>query len=411
MKTIHKLLSSAALAVSFAGSAYATDLEVTHWWTSAGESAAVRQFADAFNATGNTWIDSAIGGGGGTAIPAIISRIVGGNPMGATVMVHGRGVEELIEAGLMRDLTDLANAEGWSDIVRPDTLLASCTHEGHIYCVPTNIHSQQWMWLSRHAFEAAGVPVPTNWNEFVAAAPALEAAGIAPIAFGPDGFQSYLTFNTMIASVGGPDLYRQIYGDKDMEVIRGPQVTEIFQALADFRRLAANLRVGGWNEATNAVITGTAAGQIMGDWAQAEFASAGQVAGVDYDCLPGLGLHDIVNTGGNAFYFPVLSDPEASAAQLELASVMLSSTAQVAFNLAKGSLPVRGDVDMDTTNLCMRRGLDILAHGDVIPAVEQYLTPDTIASLRDLAARFFADDSMSPEAAQAEYADILASAD
>ena len=39
-----------------------TDLEVTHWWTSGGEAAAVAEFAKAFDATGNKWVDGAIAG-------------------------------------------------------------------------------------------------------------------------------------------------------------------------------------------------------------------------------------------------------------------------------------------------------------------------------------------------------------
>ncbi len=34
--------------------------EVIHWWTSGGESAAVKVFADQFSAAGGTWIDTAI---------------------------------------------------------------------------------------------------------------------------------------------------------------------------------------------------------------------------------------------------------------------------------------------------------------------------------------------------------------
>ena len=43
------------------------DLEVTHWWTSGGEAAAVAEFAKAFNATGNKWVDGAIAGSGDVA--------------------------------------------------------------------------------------------------------------------------------------------------------------------------------------------------------------------------------------------------------------------------------------------------------------------------------------------------------
>ena len=69
----------------------------------------------------------------------------------------------------------------------------------------------------------------------------------------------------------------------------------------------------------------------MGDWAQGEFQVAGQVAGKDYSCLPGLGVNKLISTGGDAFYFPKLNDPEKEKAQLELASLMLSKEVQVNF--------------------------------------------------------------------------------
>ena len=66
-----------------------------------------------------------------------------------------------------------------------------------------------------------------------------------------------------------------------------------------------------WNEATNLVITDAAGAQIMGDWAQGEFQVAGEVAGTDYTCLPGLGDNEIISADGDAFYFPLLDDEEA----------------------------------------------------------------------------------------------------
>ena len=47
-----------------------------------------------------------------TARPIMISRITGGDPMAATQFNHGRQAEELVEAGLMRDLTDVADGRG-----------------------------------------------------------------------------------------------------------------------------------------------------------------------------------------------------------------------------------------------------------------------------------------------------------
>ena len=142
----------------------------------------------------------------------------------------------------------------------------------------------------------------------------------------------------------------------------------------DARKMAKNTNVQDWNQATNMVITGKAGGQIMGDWAQGEFQVAGKTAGKDYTCLPGLGLNEVIATGGDAFYFPVLKDADKSKAQEVLAETLLDPKTQVAFNLKKGSLPVRGDVDLNAANDCMKKGLAILAKGNVIPAPDQLMS-------------------------------------
>jgi glucose/mannose transport system substrate-binding protein len=405
---------AAALAVTVVlplGVANATDLEVTHWWTSGGEAAAVAELAKAFDATGNKWIDGAIAGSGGTARPIMVSRITGGDPMAATQFNHGRQAEELVESGLMRDLTDVATRENWKEIIKPASLLDSCTIDGKIYCAPVNIHSWQWLWLSNAAFKTAGVAVPNNWDEFVAAAPALEKAGIVPLAVGGQPWQAAGAFDVLMVAIAGKDVFEKVFGGKDAEAAAGPEMTKVFKAADDARRMSKGTNVQDWNQATNLVITGKAGGQIMGDWAQGEFALAGQVAGTDYTCLPGLGVNEIISTGGDAFYFPTLKDEEKSKAQEVLASTLLAPTTQVAFNLKKGSLPVRGDVDLAAANDCMKKGLDILAKGNVIQGTDQLLSADSQKQKEDLFSEFFANAAMTPEDAQKRFVDIIASAD
>ncbi|PJI44136.1 MAG: ABC transporter substrate-binding protein [Rhizobium sp.] len=401
----------AASAVLPFSAATAADLEVTHWWTSGGEAAAVAELAKAFDATGNKWVDGAIAGSGGTARPIMVSRITGGDPMGATQFNHGRQAEELAQSGLMRDLTAVAEKEKWKDFIRPLSLLDSCTIDGKIYCAPVNIHSWQWLWLSNAAFEKAGVPIPKNWDEFVAAAPALEKAGIQPLAVGGQPWQANGAFGVLMIAIGGKDTYLKVFQDKDAEVAAGPEIAKVFKAADDARRMSKGSNVQDWNQATNLVITGKAGGQIMGDWAQGEFQLAGQVAGKDYTCLPGLGVNEIITTGGDAFYFPVLKDEEKSKAQEVLASTLVNPATQVAFNLKKGSLPIRGDVDLAAANDCMKKGLDILAKGNVLISTDQMLSADSQKQMEDLFSEFFATPSMTPEDAQKRFTDIIASAD
>lgn len=394
-----------------AAHASATDLEVTHWWTSGGEAAAVKELAKAFDATGNHWVDGAIAGSGGTARPIMISRITGGDPMGATQFNHGRQAQELVEAGLMRDLSDVAEKGKWKEIIKPASLLDSCTIDGKIYCAPVNIHSWQWLWLSNDAFKKAGVAVPKDWNEFVAAGPALQKAGIQPLALGGQPWQSAGAFDTLIISLGGKDLYMKIFKDKDADAAAGPEMAKIFKAADDARKMAQGTNVQDWNQATNMVVTGKAGGQIMGDWAQGEFQLAGKKAGTDYTCLPGLGVNQYLTANGDAFYFPKLKDEAKTKAQGVLAEVIVDPKVQVAFNLKKGSLPIRGDVDLSSANDCMQKGLAILAKDQVLPSPDQLLSPDTQKQKEDLFSQFFANPSMTPEAAQKRFAEIIASAD
>ena len=405
---------AAAALVASAGVASAEKIEVTHWWTSGGEAAAVSVFAEAVNNAGHEWVDGAIAGGD-NARPVILSRIAGGDPMGATQLNTGRDAEDLVQAGLMIDLTELAEAEGWADFIRPSKLLDSCTYEGRIYCVPVNIHSFQWMWLNRGAYESAGVAVPSNWDEFVAAAPALRDAGITPLAVGGEPWQISGMSGVFQVALGGLDLYRAINVDKSPEAAASADMTKVFEAIADARGMVDDGYVGrAWNDATAMVITGKAGAQIMGDWAQGEFGVAGQTAGDEYDCLPGLGVYPVLDTGGDAFYFPKPNkNVEAmTAAQLEMASLLVSKQVQVDFNLAKGSLPIRGDIDMAAANGCMQKGLAILSNPDnVLPSSEQAFTGDTQGQFEDLWVSFFNDPSISVEDAQARYVEIVANAD
>ena len=406
-----KLAAALCASVALPSVASATELEVTHWWTSGGEAAAVAEFAKAFDATGNKWVDGAIAGSGSVARPIIISRIMGGNPMGATQLNPGTDADELIAAGLMLDLTDLATKEDWANILRPATQMASCTKDGRVYCVPVNLHSAQWMWTNRKVFEDNGMTPPTNLNELIALAPALQDKGIQPLSLA-QGWPVGLMVNDVMVAIAGVDNFVKVYKDRDMTVARGPEFGKVFEALAAVRQYApADKMVPQWNEAVGLVIEGKAAANIMGDWAGGEFVVAGLVAGKDYDCLPGLGVTPVLDTGGDVFYFPKNSDPAVTEAQLVLASTMVTKEVQVAFNLKKGSLPMRADVDLSAANDCMKKGLEILDHSTaVFPGAVQMIDRDSIYQADDLFTEFMANPEMTAADAQAKFADIIEAA-
>ncbi len=235
MKTfVARLLGAGALAALVSGPAMATDLEVIHWWTSKGESAAVAEFAKAFDndGAGDHWVDSAIALGE-TARSTIMQRILGGDPPGAAQFNPGRQYEELIKNDQLLVLDDVAEAGNWAKVIRPQRIQAACLVDGHWYCVPVNIHSWPWGWYSYEAFSKAGLPNPKNFDEFVADAPKLQEAGIIPLAIGGDGngWQIKGAFDQILLASLGIAQRDQMYRDKDLDIAGGPEMLKALDQL------------------------------------------------------------------------------------------------------------------------------------------------------------------------------------
>ncbi len=410
---VRNFLGATAVLALSSGSALAVDCEVTHWWTSGGEAAAVAEFQKAFDALGeDKWVDGAIGGSGDTARPIIISRIMGGNPPCATQFNPGKDADDLVDAGLMTDLTELAEKEGWKDFVYPATQLdPTCVRDGKVWCVPVNIHSAYWMWVNKNVYEDAGLEPPQTWDDVVATAPQLREKGIIPLSLA-QGWPVSTLSDAIEVSVLGIENFIKIYQDRDMELVKSDQSRKVWEALDQARQLVDPAEmVPQWNDAVSLVITGKAGTNVMGDWAQGEFAVAEQVAGEDYECLAGLGLNDIASTGGDVFYFPKSDDPAVTEAQLKLASSMISAPVQVAFNLKKGSMPIRQDVDLNAANACMKKGLEIIADaGNIVPNNTQMIQRETVYAIRDLRNEFFTDKSMTVDDAHEQFVSIMESA-
>jgi glucose/mannose transport system substrate-binding protein len=339
----------------------------------------------------------------------MISRITGGDPMGATQFNHGRQAEELIEAGLL-DLTDLA--EGRLEGNRQSAVAARQLHPGRAHLLCAGQHSLLAVALAL----AQGIRGCRRTGADQLGRVRRCSAGARegrqdPARARQPALAVDLLFGAVLMSCNRRSGH--VEADQPAKDADGTRAGngESLPGMADAREMAKNSTVQDWNQATNMVITGEAGGQIMGDWAQGEFQVADQKAGEDYSCLPGLGVHKYISTGGDAFYFPKNDDPEVTAAQKELASLMLSKEVQVAFNLKKGSLPVRGDVDLAAANDCMKQGLEILHDGNMLPSGDQVFSADTQTQFNDLMVEFMKDPNISAEDAQERYADIVANAD
>ncbi|MFS2028205.1 ABC transporter substrate-binding protein [Massilia sp. CT11-137] len=381
--------------------------EVIHWWTSGGESAAVKQVEQAYRDAGGTWVDTAIAGGDQSRA-VTINRIIGGNPPTAAQFNTSKQFLDIIEEDLLNPVDDLARRDRW-DQVLPAPIVDVIKVRGHWYAVPMNIHMQTWIWYSRAAFAKAGIArEPATMDELFAALDKLKAAGVIPLAHGGQAWQDILLFSMVLSNMGGRDLYLKVIRDRDQAAIRSAEFRKVLVA---YKRLQAYVDPASpgrnWNDATALVIGGKAGMQIMGDWAKGEFIAAGQAPGRQFGCLPGLGADSPYLIQGDVFVFPKTDDAGALRAQKLLASVVDKPDVQLAFNKLKGSVPVRLDADDSQFDACARKGMAILRDPKrPVGVAEVYLTPDQNGALQDVLTAYW-NTNMPVERAQNSIASAL----
>ena len=398
--------SALVVAVAGAGgvtSALAQKAEVIHWWTSGGESAAVKQLAEAYNKAGGQWVDNAIAGGD-NARAAALNRIAGGNPPVASQFNTSKQYHELIEAGLLNNVDEVAAKEGWEQWM-PTPIKNVIKVKGHYYAVPINIHSAAWFWYSKAVLAKAGVSEPKNEAEFWTALDKIKASG--QIAFAQSGTISYerATFTAVLLHMGGRDLYIKFYGDKDPNAVKSAEFRTVLEKFKKLRSYADPGFPGrNWNDTTALLVTDKAGFQTVGDWAKGEFLSAGKTAGKEFGCFAGWGPKAPYMVSGDVFVLPKTSNKEAIAAQQLMARVITSPATQVAFNVKKGSIPIRPDVDASGLDACARAGVIALKDpARQTPDPSMLMAPDIYGRVADVITKIWNTD-LKPEDAQNQLA-------
>jgi glucose/mannose transport system substrate-binding protein len=374
--------------------------EVIHWWTSGGESAAVKVLADQFTKAGGIWIDTAIAGGA-NARTAGINRILGGNPPTAMQFNTGKQFDDLVANGLLADLEPLAQAGGWRKFI-PAPIVDAVTRKGDFYAVPINIHAQNWLWYNTSVLAKAGVQPPSTFDELLVALDKVKATGVIPLSFSGQKTWERGLFNYLLLGKGGNDLYFAIYQKRDLGAAKSAPFKEVAEAFTKLRSYVDQGAPGrNWNDATAMVISGKAAMQFMGDWAKGEFIAANLTPGKEYGCaVVGQGYM----MGGDVFVFAKTSDASQIEAQKLMAKVLLDPETQIKFAQKKGSVPVRQDVDVSSLDICAQTGMKILADPKrQVPAVELLAPASFNGALEDVISEYWNNPSMSSDAFIAKF--------
>jgi glucose/mannose transport system substrate-binding protein len=387
-----------SIALISSSAAYAQQkAEVLHWWTSAGESASVRVFADQFTKAGGTWVDNAIAGGV-NARTAGINRMVGGNPPTMMQFNTGKQFDELVSNDLVRDVDQQAQAGKWRQIM-PKPIVDATVREGKFFAVPVNVHGQNWMFYNTKVFADAALEPPKTFPELVASGEKLKAKGVIPLALGGQPTWEHNLFRAVVVGHGGADMFRQLYGTRKPDVVKTPKFKETVELFGKMRGLVDPASPGrNWNDATALVITNKAAMHFNGDWAKGEFIAAGQTAGKEYGCTV-VGQEPKLVIGGDVFVFPATKDKTTLATQDKLIQVLLDPATQIEFNKKKGSIPVRMDVDVSSMDMCAQKSHSILSDpANQVESMEILSPPNFSGAMQDAVTQFWNNPNMSADA-------------
>lgn len=399
--TVWQALLAGALACMSAAT-QAGEVEVLHYWTSGGEAKSVSELKASMGKRGHTWKDfSVVGGGGQNAMAVLRKRVLDGDaPAGA--LIKGPTIQEWAELGVLTNLDSMASFEHWDQLL-PKVVSDHMKYKGHYVAVPVNVHRVNWLWASNAVLQKAGVAAaPKTWDEFFAAADKVKAAGLVAVAHGGQDWQDYTTFESVVLGVGGPKLYQDALMKLERDALASD---EMRRALQVFRRIKSYVddaaKGRDWNVATEMVIKERAAFQLMGDWAKGEFLAAGKTPGKEFQCVPVPGTEAAYTYNVDSFAMFQLRNWENQKAQGYLAYLLMGREFQEAFNLRKGSIPVRSGVPMDRFDDCGKRSAhDFAATAKaqtLLPSVAHgmALAPAAQAAMRAAVSEFWNNDKMS----------------
>jgi len=143
------------------------------------------------------------------------------------------------------------------------------------------------------------------------------------------------------------------------------------------------------------VIQDKAAFQFMGDWAKGEFTAAGKWPGKDYLCVATPGSAGAYTFNVDSLAMFKLKDAGAQKAQADLAATIMGAEFQAVFNLNKGSIPARLNMDMAKFDDCAKLSAKDFAAaskaGTLLPSIAHGMAvkPAAEAAIKDAVSQFW----------------------
>jgi glucose/mannose transport system substrate-binding protein len=380
-------------------------LEVVSWWTSGSEAAALNALFTGFreSSPGVDVVNGAVpGGAGSNAIVELAKRLQKDDPPDVWQTFAGESVQGYATRGVIRSVGSVYQSENLRARMNP-TILRSVMRDGRPYGVPTGAHRSNVLWFNTRLLARAGVTPPSSGYTlpaFLADLEKVKTSGTAPLCLGgKDPFTTVELFeNTLLSSIGPRGWADMVGDDLDWRGGRVRAALKAFGAMLGYADPKASQLT--WDQATKKLASGGCAFESMNDSAYGELVAAGAREGKDFGAAAFPGTDDSFLAVVDVFVAATAAKNAKNALGF-LGDIPVPAT-QLAFNRAKGSVPVVRDVDVSSLPAYQRASskafwasppLLSIAHGEAMsPEFQEgfYDAVSTYVRTRDPDA--FADD-------------------
>jgi glucose/mannose transport system substrate-binding protein len=229
-------------------------------------------------------------------------------------------------------------------------LIDLLSYNGGIWSVPVNIHRSNVMWFIPSKLQEWGVEAPATWDDFLAVCPTLQAAGVVPLEVAESWTVVQLWENIAVSMLGADGWKALWAGEKNWTDPDVVAVFDEFGKVLDCSNISVDAATLSWQQATDAVVAGKAAFNIMGDWAEGYMATTLKLEpNKDFGWAPAPGTSGTFIMLSDSFGLPKgAKNPDATIAWLKLLG---SKEGQDIFNPLKGSIAARLDSDLTKYNV------------------------------------------------------------
>ena len=324
-------------------------IEIFSWWAG-DEGPALQALVNLYKKQhpGVNLINATVTGGSGVNAKAVLkTRMLGGEPPDSFQVHAGQElIGTWVKANRMENLTFLFKKQGWMNAF-PDGLIKLISTDKGIWSVPVNIHRSNVLWYIPGNLKKWGIKAPSNWNEFFAIASKLKARGIVPLALAQNWTANHLWESVALASMGADNWDALWSGKLTFDSQQGVKAWKLFGKVLKYTNSDASSL--SWQQATDMVVDGRAAFNVMGDWVAGYMSTTKKLTpgkGFGWAASPGTGGKFVFLA--DSFGLPKgVKNRDNAIAWL---SLLGSKEGSDTFNPLKGSISARKDSDLSKYN-------------------------------------------------------------